>query len=270
LTLILGLTALGGQVSVDFDSHCTGQSIDMARNKRGTARSVPALIADDPPYMTFHLWMLIAVASLFAFFVTFKTGGLGFMLENDSTYLSVAVMLFFVSTTLYCGQRAWRLGHELLVAQGGGKADDGHSWVSAYLQASAGRSDIERTLLTETLTERLRGTHQVGWFITESLTKLGLLGTVIGFLIMLSALIGSSSLDITSMQGILREMASGMGIKIIATVVGLLCNMVLALQWVLLDRCADKILGAAMYLAAGGAESATAADAAATLSAAAA
>jgi hypothetical protein len=44
------------------------------------------------------------------------------------------------------------------------------------------------------------------------------------------------------MQMILRDMASGMGIKIIATVVGLLCNMILALEWLLLDRCAQKIL----------------------------
>jgi hypothetical protein len=50
------------------------------------------------------------------------------------------------------------------------------------------------------------------------------------------------------MQSILRDMASGMGIKIIATVVGLLCNMVLALQWLLLDRCAEKVMSATLYL----------------------
>lgn len=100
----------------------------------------------------------------------------------------------------------------------------------------------------QALQEKLRGPHEIGWFITETLTKLGLLGTVIGFLVMLTALIGSSQLDITAMQSILRDMAAGMGIKIIATVVGLLCNMILALQWVMLDRCAEKILAGAMVV----------------------
>ena len=96
----------------------------------------------------------------------------------------------------------------------------------------------------QALDDRLLGPHEVGWFITESLTKLGLLGTVVGFLIMLTALVGSNQLELSAMQSILRDMASGMGIKIIATVVGLLCNMILALQWLLLDRCAQKVLSA--------------------------
>ena len=126
------------------------------------------------------------------------------------------------------------------------------TWFDAYRQAvqrgpqpGAGGGAADRPALLGALEERIRGAHEVGWFITESLTKLGLLGTVLGFLIMMSALVGSSALEISAMQAILRDMAAGMGIKIIATIVGLLCNIVLALQWLLLDRCADKILAAA-------------------------
>jgi hypothetical protein len=219
------------------------------------------LIAEDPPFLTFHLWLLIAVTSAFAVFVAIKTGGLAFVIENDSTFISSAIMLFFVSSSLYCGRRAFRLSRELIAVQLGAKETSFHgahlkvdlpnnahqiaatTWSGGVL-AKAETSKEERETLIQALEEKILGPHDVGWFITESLTKLGLLGTVIGFLIMLTALIGSNQLELSAMQMILRDMASGMGIKIIATVVGLLCNMVLALQWLLLDRCAQKILSA--------------------------
>lgn len=216
--------------------------------------SRPALIADDPPYLSFHLWMLVALASAFAMFVAWKSGGLAFVVINDSTYISEAILLFFWSTTLYCGRRAFRLSRELLAVQqfaglplaadALAPAQASQTWSSQVLARHANPQD-ERAQWLESLEEKILGPHDVGWFITESLTKLGLLGTVVGFLIMLTALIGSNQLELSAMQMILRDMASGMGIKIIATVVGLLCNMVLALQWLLLDRCAQKILSAA-------------------------
>lgn len=169
------------------------------------------------------------------------------------------MLLFFIVTTAFCGKRALRLSRELAVAQalGGGEpsgvsADARDSWVMAFLRRSGDATDAHaKEKLVEVLAERLRGPHEIGWFVTETLTKLGLLGTVIGFLVMLTALVGSSQLELSAMQSILRDMASGMGIKIIATVVGLLCNIVLALQWLLLDRCAEKVMSAALYLSSG-------------------
>jgi biopolymer transport protein ExbB/TolQ len=222
------------------------------------------LLADDPPYLVFHQWLLIAAAVAIAVVTAVRSGSLAFVIENDSTYLSEAVLALFAGAMAYCGARSWRLSQELLaVQQAAGQrvaprtlppARRRDGWVSTFLARAADPrqcADPEQAqALRETLRERLRGPHEVGWFVTETLTKLGLLGTVIGFLIMMSALIGAQQLEIGAMQAILRDMASGMGVKIIATVVGLLCNMVLALQWLLLDRCADKVWAGAVWLAA--------------------
>jgi MotA/TolQ/ExbB proton channel family len=222
-------------------------------------KSSEGLIADDPAYLTFHLWLLIAVASGFALFITIQTGGLSFVIENDSTFISSAIMIFFLSSSLFCGRRAFRLSRELIAVQYHAKQHPAFAenlnlhlpkdaeqiceatW-SGQVLSKRDSSKEERETTIQALEEKILGPHDVGWFITESLTKLGLLGTVIGFLIMLTALIGSNQLELSAMQMILRDMASGMGIKIIATVVGLLCNMILALEWLLLDRCAQKIL----------------------------
>lgn len=217
-----------------------------ASRKNRVARDA-SLVADDPPYLPFHQWLLVTAATVIGGFVAVTSGALSFVLTNDTTFISVAVLALFVGTSAYCGARARRLSVELMAAQRPERAP-ADSWVRALLEhaRSAPAEDAAQrdAVLFAALEERIRGPHEVGWFITETLTKLGLLGTVIGFLIMLTALVGSSQLELSAMQGILRTMASGMGIKIIATVVGLLCNMVLALQWLVLDRTADKILAA--------------------------
>ncbi len=222
--------------------------------------SIDPLLPNDPAFLSFHLWLLIAAASVFAFFVAATSGGLAFVIEHDLTFISDAVMVIFLATTLFCGTRAWRLSRELMVVQRmAARATDPlspsdlafqqQSWVASFLKQASLRSKPEsREQLINVLTDKVRGSHEIGWFITETMTKLGLLGTVIGFLVMLTALVGSNQLELTAMQSILRDMASGMGIKIIATVVGLLTNIVLALQWLMLDRCADKVLSGAIYL----------------------
>ena len=49
---------------------------------------------------------------------------------------------------------------------------------------SAGR--IDQTLLLRSLADRLRGSNGFGAFASDTLMKLGLLGTIIGFIIMLA------------------------------------------------------------------------------------
>lgn len=203
-----------------------------------------ALLPEDPPWLVFHQWLLVAVAAVLAFFVAVKSGGLAFVVQGDATYISLGILVIFSGTTLYCGTRAVRLSREMqrLQALGNRQPSQAGSWVDTWAAGLTSRGPEDRRALFEALSERVRGPHETGWFVTETLTKLGLLGTVIGFLVMLTALAGAGQLEISAMQAILRDMAAGMGIKIIATVVGLLCNMVLALQWLLLDRAAERLL----------------------------
>jgi hypothetical protein len=65
---------------------------------------------------------------------------------------------------------------------------------------------------------------------------LGMLGTVIGFLLMLGpAFRGLDAANVQSMQAALGFMAAGMGVALTTTLVGLACSMLLQLQLVNLD-----------------------------------
>ena len=72
--------------------------------------------------------------------------------------------------------------------------------------------------------------------------KLGLLGTVIGFIIMLGSLSNLNSVDITVMQTLLAEMSSGMRVALYTTLTGMLTGIALNLKFNLLDWAVDHLL----------------------------
>ena len=71
----------------------------------------------------------------------------------------------------------------------------------------------------------------VGWFVSESCLALGMIGTVIGFLLMLGT--AFSDLDVTSseaLQTALASMAVGMSTALYTTLIGLVCSLIIKVQ----------------------------------------
>jgi len=80
------------------------------------------------------------------------------------------------------------------------------------------------------------------WFTSEAMLGLGMIGTLIGFYIVLST--GFAELDTSSadqMKKTIASVASGMGIAIITTLTGLCCSLATKLQLVLLESENEKI-----------------------------
>jgi hypothetical protein len=68
-------------------------------------------------------------------------------------------------------------------------------------------------------------------FMVGVMTKLGMLGTVIGFILMLSTCLGNISFqNVQSMQSVIGSMTSGMSTALVTTATGLVCSLVLQLQ----------------------------------------
>lgn len=103
--------------------------------------------------------------------------------------------------------------------------------------------------LDEVLTENTNGSHESGWFFSQLLIKLGLLGTVIGFILMLTSISTSTLSDISQAHALFGEMAQGMRIALNTTLTGLLGAMLLGLQYLMLDRAADRLLAGTIYFA---------------------
>jgi len=68
-------------------------------------------------------------------------------------------------------------------------------------------------------------------FMVGVMTKIGMLGTVIGFILMLSTCLGGVSFqNIVEMQGVISNMTSGMSTALVTTATGLICSLILQLQ----------------------------------------
>lgn len=98
----------------------------------------------------------------------------------------------------------------------------------------------------ELLAEQFHYQHAFGWFAAGAMIKLGLLGTVIGFIMMLTSIGGLDSLDIEQVQRLMQQMTQGMMVALNTTLLGLVGSMILGVQYLFLDHCADQLLARTM------------------------
>ena len=104
-----------------------------------------------------------------------------------------------------------------------------------------GRDRAELANLGAYLEQRIHAGHASGWFIADLMIKLGLLGTVIGFIFMLNAVAQMETTDLNAAKLMLTQMSSGMRIALFTTLAGLSSGLILGAQYQLLDRSADHL-----------------------------
>ncbi len=103
-------------------------------------------------------------------------------------------------------------------------------------------------LIIDIYESRLKNPHEIGWLASDIIIKLGLLGTIVGFVLMLSTVVNVTDLDVSSMQKILKQMSTGMGTALYTTFAGLVCSILTGFQYHLLDQSADEIVEMAKHL----------------------
>jgi len=90
-------------------------------------------------------------------------------------------------------------------------------------------------------TSYYKNKSEIGWFVSELCLTLGMMGTIVGFIMMLT---GFNSLDIqniTSVQSLLSQLGGSMATALYTTIVGLVCGSILKLQFFLIALEIDKI-----------------------------
>src|SRR5216684_286346 len=165
-------------------------------------------------------WLVFTGLCVFAFVLLWRFGLIRLMVASDRTYLSSIIGLLYVAASMHCLWRtimisregdAARRGGTIIAAGSGGLDVDGDAvvvegagklppgLVSAHIHDLAvkarlqGPRRLDQTLLLRGLAGRLRGSNQFGAFASDTLMKLGLLGTIIGFIMMLAPIAGPSN-----------------------------------------------------------------------------
>ena len=100
----------------------------------------------------------------------------------------------------------------------------------------------DSTALRDFLNTIIGQGNRLGWFCSDLMIKLGLLGTVIGFILMLASITNVEDLDISTMQVVMHEMGTGMATALYTTLAGLGCGMTLGMLYYILDDYADSVI----------------------------
>jgi MotA/TolQ/ExbB proton channel family len=106
-----------------------------------------------------------------------------------------------------------------------------------------GRGGLDQSLLLEAFEGDLRHGQEFGWFVADLLLSLGLLGTVIGFILMLAPISGLDATDDGAIKGALAAMSGGMAVALYTTLAGLVGGMLLKVQGFLLDGAVQELVG---------------------------
>tara|TARA_Y100000816_G_C26025672_1_gene536750 strand:- start:601 stop:1107 length:507 start_codon:yes stop_codon:yes gene_type:complete len=113
-----------------------------------------------------------------------------------------------------------------------------HDDQSIYLYIT---SNTESTSSKENFEYSLTSKLNTGWLVADGLLKLGLIGTVIGFIIMLSAITEIDGFDFTMMKQMLQNMSGGMKVALYTTLSGLVSSILLTIQYSYLEHYTYKI-----------------------------
>jgi hypothetical protein len=110
------------------------------------------------------------------------------------------------------------------------------------------RGRIDQTLLLRSLADRLRGSNGFGSFASDTLMKLGLLGTIIGFIIMLAPIATLDAADKVAMKSSMGLMSDGMAVAMYTTLAGLVGSILVRVQYYMLDAATQRVFSDAVAL----------------------
>lgn len=207
--------------------------------------SAEPLRAEELPGSPWHRWLLIASATAYGLYIGWATGYVPLLLFGDPTYLTLAVAVLFIVATTYIGTLAWQLArqHDVLLAYRRGEPLPTQSWAGDFLRERQSLQGVDATALGDLLHERIKGRTELGWFSAGLHIKLGLLGTVIGFVIMLGSIGSASDLQAQGLDALVRGMGVGMRVSLYHTIAGLIGSMLVGLQMLVIDRASDRLFG---------------------------
>jgi hypothetical protein len=90
---------------------------------------------------------------------------------------------------------------------------------------------LDQTLLLRGLADKLGSPMQFGAFAGDALLKLGLLGTIVGFILMLFPLATLENFDAASMKSSMKVMSGGMAVAMYTTLAGLVGSILVKAQY---------------------------------------
>lgn len=165
--------------------------------------------------LRFALLNIVALGLLTAIYLQ---GWLDEALRGYTAWLTLGICAVFVFGLLLCAVRIWRTSNELNAVRQGTPPKP--SQAGKYLTDVSGRPAQARTICANLLRNRLGTQIAVIRQVADSLVFLGLVGTVIGFIVALSGVDPQASTEVENVASMVGMLVAGMSIALYTTLVG--------------------------------------------------
>jgi len=172
--------------------------------------------------------LLLLTLILFGFWILNDQGLIELVLQGDKSHISKAIIILWAITTVYWIYLSKNVYAEKTSINSESDINPNLS-IGKYLEAIDKGED--KDLLLKALETEYAKKLSFGWLAADISLKLGLLGTVIGFILMLQPI---SELNITSPEELkiaLSSMSSGMAVALFTTLTGLVSSILIRLQF---------------------------------------
>ena len=160
----------------------------------------------------FLRWALLASLIFAGNLIVIVLGWFEEIYYLDQTWISYSIIGLFWVMTVYCGFLTWKANN-----------------VFEYLNSGGELAKRNRLLF-----EKIEHQTNHGWYAASVCEKLGLLGTVWGFLLMLLGTGGFSGLekvDPQKVKELIEQLGAGLSTAFLTTLVGIICSILLSLQY---------------------------------------
>ncbi len=165
--------------------------------------------------LRFALLNIVAAGLLSAVYLQ---GWLDDALHGYTAWLALGICTVFAFGLALCARRIWRTSVELNAVK---QLDPPRtSRAGIYLASIAGRSDESRSITANLLHNRLGNPIVVVRQTADSLVFLGLVGTVIGFIVALSGIDPQTSAQVDEVASMVSTLVAGMSIALYTTLFG--------------------------------------------------
>jgi|TARA_B100001094_G_C18135443_1_gene774791 hypothetical protein len=152
-------------------------------------------------------WTSIVIIALAISYAQYQFDILNFVYTNDPTRITAIIGIIFLLCTTRIGYLGWQ-----------------NQFTSEYD------------------TQFLNNNNDLLWFCSDVVMSIGMVGTLIGFLIVLTTTF--TNIDTTSAQAmkeVIGTLASGMGIALMTSLIGLISSIILKFQLVMLENSNEEI-----------------------------
>ncbi len=187
----------------------------------------------------FLKWLFGLILIICIFYLLFYYGFISELFENDISFISPVILFIFGVSTIFVGYQVnllqicintLKISDDMLNIETSTKTKQQNYYIACIYELSEQANESNLSNMHELLELRLSKYLRIVSFIVDLLIRLGLVGTVIGFILMLQSVTLIENFDIGLMQDLMKNMSTGMMVALYTTLTGLITAIVLMLQ----------------------------------------